>query len=112
MTWVLFEGLKSNPAGAQIVARLNEGSAHDEHVIPLADRLRECSTDATRLLMSAYATDTTATSARLSRPRQTAGKTDHSQESRNTPCRSPKPWANCDASQRLTPTPRSKSSGR
>jgi hypothetical protein len=50
VTWVLFEGLKSDPAGAQIVARLNEGLEHDEHVVPLADRLRECSADAANLL--------------------------------------------------------------
>jgi hypothetical protein len=49
-TWVLFEGLKSVPAGAHILTRLNEGLENDEHVVHLADRLRECSDDAARLL--------------------------------------------------------------
>jgi hypothetical protein len=49
-TWVLFEGLKAVPAGTHILAHLNEGLENDEHVIPLADRLRECSDDAARLL--------------------------------------------------------------
>ena len=49
--WALFDGLKSVPAGANILVRLNEGLSHDEHVIHLADRLRECSTDAARLLL-------------------------------------------------------------
>jgi hypothetical protein len=47
---VLFEGLKSVPAGARILVRLNEGLVNDEHVVHLADRLRECSGDAARLL--------------------------------------------------------------
>ncbi|MCX6619569.1 MAG: hypothetical protein NTY38_00525 [Acidobacteria bacterium] len=49
--WALFEGLKSLPAGAHILARLNEGLTKDEYVFPLADRLRECSGDAARLLL-------------------------------------------------------------
>ena len=49
--WTLFEGLKSVPAGAHILARLNEGLENDEHVFHLADRLRECSGDAARLLL-------------------------------------------------------------
>jgi hypothetical protein len=50
VTWALFEGLKTVPAGAQIMARLTEGLESDEHVHPLADRLRECSADAANLL--------------------------------------------------------------
>jgi hypothetical protein len=50
VTWALFEGLKSVPAGIPILAKLDEGLLNDEHVIPLADRLRECSGDAARLL--------------------------------------------------------------
>jgi hypothetical protein len=49
--WTLFEGLKSVPAGAHILARLNEGLENDEHVFHLAERLRECSGDAARLLL-------------------------------------------------------------
>ena len=49
--WPLFEGLKSVPAGAHILARLNEALENDEHVFHLADRLRECSGDAARLLL-------------------------------------------------------------
>jgi hypothetical protein len=49
--WALFEGLKSVPAGAHILTRLNEGLENDEHVVHLADRLRECSGDAARLLL-------------------------------------------------------------
>jgi hypothetical protein len=48
--WVLFEGLDSLPGGAQILAQLNQGLENDEHVVPLADRLRECSGNAARLL--------------------------------------------------------------
>jgi putative intracellular protease/amidase len=55
-TWVLFEGLKSVPAGGHILTRLNEGLEHDEHVVHLADRLRECSDDAARLLKERAAT--------------------------------------------------------
>jgi hypothetical protein len=50
VTWALFEGLKSVPTGIPILAKLDEGLLNDEHVIPLADRLRECSGDAARLL--------------------------------------------------------------
>ena len=49
--WTLFEGLKSIPESAHILTRLNEGLATDEYVLPLADRLRECSADAARLLI-------------------------------------------------------------
>ncbi len=49
--WPLFEGLKSVPAGAHILARLNEALENDEHVFHLTDRLRECSGDAARLLL-------------------------------------------------------------
>ena len=49
--WALFEGLKSVPAGAHILARLTEGLVNDEHVFHLADRIRECSGDAARLLL-------------------------------------------------------------
>jgi hypothetical protein len=49
-TWELFESLKSVPEGTHILARLNEALENDEHVVPLADRLRECSGDAARLL--------------------------------------------------------------
>lgn len=49
-TWELFESLKSVPEGTHILARLNEALENDEHVVHLADRLRECSGDAARLL--------------------------------------------------------------
>lgn len=49
--WPLFEGLKAVPAGANILAKLDEGLRSDEHVHALANRLRECSADAARLLI-------------------------------------------------------------
>jgi hypothetical protein len=48
--WVLFDGLDRFPGGAQILAQLKQGLENDEHVVPLADRLRECSGNAARLL--------------------------------------------------------------
>jgi hypothetical protein len=55
--WALFEGLKeikaeSHAAAArQILDRLDEGLRHDEYVVHLSDRLRECGSDAARLLV-------------------------------------------------------------
>jgi hypothetical protein len=49
--WTLLEGLKNIPAGAQILARLDAGLAENEYVTPLADRLRECSAAAARLVL-------------------------------------------------------------
>ncbi len=55
--WALFEGLKeitAEPhavAARQILSRLDEGLRHDEYVVHLSDRLRECGSDAARLLV-------------------------------------------------------------
>jgi hypothetical protein len=49
-TWALFDGMKSDPAGAAILDKLNAGLASDEYVVPLVERLRECSAEAARLL--------------------------------------------------------------
>jgi hypothetical protein len=48
-TWALFDGMKSDPAGAAILDKLNAGLTSDEYVVSLVDRLRECSSDAARL---------------------------------------------------------------
>ena len=50
-SWTLFDGLKAIPEGAHILSRLNDALADDEYVTPLAERLRSCSNDATRLLI-------------------------------------------------------------
>lgn len=49
-TWALFEGIKADPAGVAILDKLKAGLTSDEYVVPLAERLRECSADAARLL--------------------------------------------------------------
>ncbi len=50
-SWALFEGLKTIPEGANVLDRLNTGLSDDEYITPLAARLRECATDAARLLI-------------------------------------------------------------
>jgi hypothetical protein len=49
-TWALFDGIKSDPAGAAILDKMKAGLASDEYVASLVDRLRESSADAARLL--------------------------------------------------------------